>query len=158
MRGNLHDRGGRGVASRTVRLLGAIFTYAIRNGICFDNPAHGIVRFADGRRQRRLTNDEYGSLDGHCRQSEVRKPAIAATWLMILTGWRRGEVLGLRWSELDLPRRTARLTDTKTAHRCVPYRTGVHGDPIAAGDPRSCVRQSIWQTDYRIPEDVAANR
>jgi integrase len=26
----------------------------------------------------------------------------------------RGEVLGLRWSEIDLDRRTARLTDTKT--------------------------------------------
>ena len=34
--------------------------------------------------------------------------------MMILTGWRRGEVLGLRWSEVDLPRRTARLVDTKT--------------------------------------------
>jgi integrase len=33
---------------------------------------------------------------------------------MILTGWRRCEVLGLRWSETDLARRTARLTDTKT--------------------------------------------
>ena len=33
---------------------------------------------------------------------------------MIITGWRRGEVLGLRWSEIDLPRRTARLADTKT--------------------------------------------
>jgi integrase len=33
---------------------------------------------------------------------------------MILTGWRRGEVLGLRWSEIDLDRRSARLTDTKT--------------------------------------------
>src|SRR5690348_2909715 len=52
-------RGGRGVAARTVGLLGAIFTYAARNGVRFDNPAHGIVRFADGRRQRRLTTDEY---------------------------------------------------------------------------------------------------
>jgi len=107
-------RGGRGVASRTVGLLGAIFTYAIRNGIRFDNPAHGIVRFADGRRQRRLTNDEYVQLGQALKAAEVWEPAIAATWLMVLTGWRRGEVLGLRWSELDLPRRTARLADTKT--------------------------------------------
>ena len=42
-------------------------------------------------------------------QEDIWKPAIAATWLMILTGWRRGEVLGLRWSEIDLPPRTARL-------------------------------------------------
>ena len=48
------------------------------------------------------------------RQEKVWQPAVAATWLMILTGWRRGEVLGLRWSEVDLPRRTARLVDTKT--------------------------------------------
>jgi integrase len=48
------------------------------------------------------------------RHEKVWRPAIAATRLMILTGWRRGEVLGLRWSEVDLPRRTARLADTKT--------------------------------------------
>ena len=107
-------RGGRGVASRSVGLLGAIFTYAIRKGLRFDNPAHGIVRFADGRRQRRLTDDEYRQLGRALKTAEVWKPAIAATWLMILTGWRRGEVLGLRWSEVDLPRRTARLADTKT--------------------------------------------
>jgi integrase len=47
-------------------------------------------------------------------QERVWKHAIAATRLMIITGWRRGEVLGLRWSEIDLPRRTARLADTKT--------------------------------------------
>ena len=32
-------------------------------------------------------------------QAEVWKPAIAVTWLMVLTGWRRGEVLVLRWLE-----------------------------------------------------------
>ena len=107
-------RGGRGVASRTVGLLGAIFTYAIRKGLRFDNPAHGIVRFADGRRERRLTDHEYRQLGMALNAEKIWKPAIAATWLMVLTGWRRGEVLGLRWSEIDLPRRTVRLTNTKT--------------------------------------------
>ena len=51
-------RGGRGVAGRTVGLLGAIFTYAVRQGLRIDNPVHGIVKFAEGRRQRRLSNDE----------------------------------------------------------------------------------------------------
>ena len=39
------------------------------------------------------------------RQEKVWQSAIDATWLMIVTGWQRGEVLGLRWSEIDLPRR-----------------------------------------------------
>jgi integrase len=110
-------RGGRGVAGRTVGLLGAIFTYAVRQGLRTDNPIHGVVKFAEGRRQRRLTDDEYRMLGmalSKAGQENIWKPAIAATRLMIITGWRRGEVLGLRWAEVDLPRRTARLTDTKT--------------------------------------------
>ena len=107
-------RGGRGVASRTVGLLGGIFSYAVRKGYRIDNPAHGIVRFADGRRQRRLSDGEYRQLAIALNAAQVWPPAIAATWLMILTGWRRGEVLGLKWSEVDLARRTATLTDTKT--------------------------------------------
>ena len=110
-------RGGRGVAGRTVGLLGAIFAYAVRNGLRIDNPAHGIVKFAEGRRERRLTDDEYrhlGSALTKAGEEDVWASAISATWLMALTGWRRGEVLGLRWSEVDLSRRTARLTEIKT--------------------------------------------
>jgi integrase len=40
--------------------------------------------------------------------------AIAAARFLALTGWRSGEVLGLRWDEIDLARRTAKLADTKT--------------------------------------------
>jgi integrase len=40
--------------------------------------------------------------------------AVAATKFLALTGWRRGEVLGLKWTEIDLATRTARLVDTKT--------------------------------------------
>ena len=57
-------------------------------GIRIDNPAHGIVRFAEGRRQRRLTNAEYRQLGmalSKARHEKVWQPAIAATWLMILT-------------------------------------------------------------------------
>ena len=62
-----------------------------------DNPVHGVVKFAEGRRRRRLIDDEYRQLGmalSKARHEKVWQPAIAATWLMILTGWRRGEVLG----------------------------------------------------------------
>jgi integrase len=110
-------RGGRGVATRTVGLLGAIFTYAIRKKFRADNPVRGVIRFADGRRGRRLTDQEYRSVGMALENAAidgVHQAAVAATKFMILTGWRRGEVLGLRWSEIDLDRRTARLIDTKT--------------------------------------------
>jgi integrase len=110
-------RGGRGVTRRSVALRGAIFSYAVRLGHLIDNPVHGVVKFATSRRQRRLTGDEYrmlGMAFSKADQVEVWKPAIGAAWLMVLTGRRRGEVVGSRWSEIDLPRRTARPEDTKT--------------------------------------------
>jgi len=122
-RGLAHVRGGRGTASRTVGLLGAIFTYAVRHHMRPDNPVHGILRPADGRRERRLTDSEYGALGAALRAANaasVWPAAVAATRFIALSGWRSGEVLALRWSEIDLGRRTANLADTKTGRSIRP--------------------------------------
>jgi integrase len=115
--------GGKGVASRTLGLLGAIFAYAVRRGLRSDNPVHGTARFADGRRERRLSDAEYGLLGDGLRKAEKQgfwPPAIAAARFIAVTGWRKGEVLGLRWDEIDLIRRTAILGDTKTGRSVRP--------------------------------------
>lgn len=116
-------RGGKGAATRTVGLLGAILAYAVRHGMRADNPARGIVRFADGRRERRLSDAEYLALGKALRAAEDASfwpPAIAAARFLAVTGWRKGEALGLRWDEVDLARRTATLTDTKTGRSVRP--------------------------------------
>src|SRR5262249_60830394 len=72
-RGLAHVRGGRGTASRTVGLLGAIFTYAVRHQIRLDNPVHGVLRPADGRRERRLAGDREKAMGLGMRQTEAGK-------------------------------------------------------------------------------------
>lgn len=128
-RGLSNVRGGKGAASRTVGLLGALFTYAVKQGMRPDNPVTGTDRFAYATRERRLTDDEYAALGkGLAKLAEAPKPradgkpakallwpdAIAAARFLALTGWRSGEALALRWQDVDLAKRTARLPDTKT--------------------------------------------
>jgi integrase len=122
-RGLANVRGGRGTASRTVGLLGAIFAYAVRHRMRADNPAHGVVRFADGRRERRLSDDEYKVLGEALRKAEAASiwpAAVVAARFLAFTGWRSGEALGMRWGEVDLARRTATLGDTKTGRSVRP--------------------------------------
>jgi integrase len=116
-------RGGKATAARTVGLLGAIFAYAVKHRLRPDNPAHGISRYADTKRERRLTDEEYKAL--HLALLESHKAgvwpwAIGLVRFLALTGWRSGEALGLLWSELDLVRRTATLADTKTGRSMRP--------------------------------------
>jgi integrase len=122
-RGLAHVRGGRGTASRTVGLLGAIFAYAVKHRMRADNPVHGVVRPADGRRDRRLAHAEYGALGVAAQAADATNiwpPAITLVRFLALTGWRSGEALALRWPEIDLARRTATLTETKTGRSTRP--------------------------------------
>jgi integrase len=108
--------GGRGTATRAMGLLGAIFAFGVRRGLRSDNPVRGVERHADGERKRRMSEAEYAAL-GEALRSMPKTAwpiALAATKFLAVTGWRRGEMLALKRSELDLATRTARLSDTKT--------------------------------------------
>jgi integrase len=121
-RGVSRVRGGRGVATRTIGLLGAIFSYAMDHHLRADNPAHRVRKFAENKRERRLLDHEYAVLGEALRQAEgkVWPQALACARLLALTGWRSGEALNLRWRDVDLARRTATLPDTKTGRSMRP--------------------------------------
>ena len=120
-RGLARVTGGQTTANRAVELLGAIYSWAVKRGICQHNPTRGVDRFASNRKERQLSDSEYQALGEALGAADDMWPAvIAATRFLTLTGWRSGEVLALTWKDIDLERRTAFLPDTKTGKSVRP--------------------------------------
>src|SRR3546814_12756492 len=102
LRGKAIVRGGRGTASRTMGLLGGIFSYAVEAGVIEHNPTHGLRKPKYKVRDRRLSEAEYRVLGGILRDaqgSERHRIHAAILRLIAMTGGRRGEIVNLINSE-----------------------------------------------------------
>lgn len=108
--------GGAGVASRTLGMLHTVFEQAARWQLIEVNPARGVRRIAgDNKRDRRLSLQEIQSLGEAMRSSPGENPAaLAAIRLMLLTGLRRMEALGLQRRWIDGVSTCIRFPITKT--------------------------------------------
>jgi integrase len=96
--------------------LGGILSFAVSEGLVLTNPARGVKRPADERREIRLNADQYraiGDALAAAASNGENPSAILAIRLLAMTGCRRGEVERLQWDEVDLPSRCLRLSDTK---------------------------------------------
>jgi integrase len=88
-------------ANRVVEVVRKAFNLAIRWGWRTDNPASGVHRNHEEKRARYLSASEILKLSEALAAHKERTSASAIRFLM-LTGARRGEVLGARWDMFDL--------------------------------------------------------
>ena len=92
------------------------------------NPCRFVKKYPERRRERFLSDDEYRRLGAALRDAEregfASPAAIVAIRLLMLTGCRSGEILSLRWEDVDLERGELRLPDSKTGAKIVHL-----GDP-----------------------------
>ena len=113
-------------ANRCLALLSTAFKLANVWGLRVgDNPVRGVAKFREHARDRVLTKDELGRLGQALNQLEATNAnpyGLAAIRLAALTGWRIGEILSLRWENVDLDQLTARIRG-KTGERVAPLST-----------------------------------
>ena len=108
--------GGAGVAGRTVGMLHTIFEQAARLHVIAQNPAKGVRKVStDNKIERRLSLSEITALGAAMRQAHEESPAaLAAVRLMLLTGFRRMEVLTLERAWIDPEAPCVRFPTTKS--------------------------------------------
>lgn len=106
-------------ANRMLAMASKMFGLAERWGFRPDhtNPAKNIDRYREEKRERYLTSAEVARLwqvlNSDIAAGKVSGSAIAAIKLLMLTGRRLNEVLGLKWVWVDLEAKVLRLPDTK---------------------------------------------
>ena len=90
-------------ANRVLSLLSKMFSLAIAWKWRLDNPASGIPRFHEDRRETWLSKEQLDELE-KALDAYPAKDAANVLRLLILTGAREGEVLSATWDQFDLVR------------------------------------------------------
>lgn len=135
-----------------VRYLAALshtFTVAVREwGWLDDNPVRKVRRPTEPRgRVRFLLEKERTALLGACKRS--RNPLLYPLVVLALaTGARLGELLSLRWSDVDLSRGVARLARTKNGE---PRTLPLIGHALAVLQTRAAEREN--DTSFLFPSE-----
>ncbi|MCY4547987.1 MAG: tyrosine-type recombinase/integrase [Defluviicoccus sp.] len=117
-----YSRTSPGGANRTLDILQQIMNFAIACGYIETNPTRGVKRNRRTPLTRFLSRDEigrlHGVLDEHPERGAESLKQADIIRLLLLTGCRKGEIVGLRWSEIHGD--VLMLGDSKTGPRKVP--------------------------------------
>jgi integrase len=108
--------------NRRITALSAVLSIAVKEyGWLAKNPVANVTRLEDSKgRERFLSEPERRTLLEECDASDCA-PLASLVRLALATGARKGELMGLQWTGVDLDRRTVRFLDTKNGEsRMVP--------------------------------------
>ena len=114
------------MANRVLATLSKMFNLAEVWGLRPDgtNPCRHVQRFKERARQRYLSEAEINRLGQALDELEAEgresHAAAIAVRLLLLTGARLGEILNLRFRDVDPERRVLRIPDSKTGQKTIP--------------------------------------
>jgi len=98
-----------------VQSIKRLFNWAVEQGLLEDNPIRNVKRIPrDPPRDRTLKPAEVEDFMDYARR---RQPLGEFCEVLLYTGMRVGELLSLRWSQIDFERGIARISNHKTAGR-----------------------------------------
>lgn len=113
-------------ANRALALLSKMLHLSEAWGLRPDgsNPCRHVKRYREDKRERFLSGEELKRIGTALADAErtesVPAGIIATVRLLALTGCRLGEILALRWNDVDLKAGLLRLPDSKTGAKTVP--------------------------------------
>jgi integrase len=132
------------VAARARGALSAFYVWAMGNGLAEVNPIIGTLKPQDAEPRSRVLSDEELAAIWRASGNDAYGRMIK---LLILTGARRGEVGGMRWSELDLDRTIWTIPPQRTKNKkphTLPLMPATLD--IIAGVPRRVSRDHLFGT------------
>lgn len=115
-------KGGSFSASRVVQMFGGIWTWAERRGyVAGVNPTRGVETARATPRDRVLLTHELQALGKTLRDWQTYQPAATtAVRLLAYTGFRKEEIIGLKWSQVEFENHCVRRQNTKNGRTVRP--------------------------------------
>ena len=105
-------------ANYTIATIKTLLGFAVRCGLRSNNPASGVQRYREYKRERFLTVAEIGAAADAIMTAEsdgvIGPFAASGLRLALFTGARSGEITATKWDHVDWQRRLIRLPDSKT--------------------------------------------
>jgi integrase len=126
----------------TLITLSAVFEDALKQGVIGRN----VVKLVDRPGQTKTEMQTWTAESAAAFLSATADDRLSVGWQLSLYGLRRGEVLGLRWSDLDLVKRTLTVRWTRT----------MVGYAVIEGEPKTERGKRTLPLDERLAADLDA--